>query len=79
MMMSKIEFQVENARLLEKLPNVDSYNGWKSRGKQVKKGAKQRAYRVQAGTIQRFDPITGEGYSEPRYVTAYGFGADQVY
>ena len=77
--MSRIEFQVENTRLLEKLSDVHSYDGWKARGKQVKKGAKQRAYRVQAGTIRRTDPMTGEDYTEPRWVTAYGFGADQVY
>ena len=79
--LAKYDFQLQNAQRVHdaKLPDFDTYHGWKSRGKQVKKGAKQRAIRVREGGFQRINPITGEEYWEPKYVTAYGFGADQVY
>ena len=79
--LAKYDFQLLNAQRLAdaNLPDFHCYAGWKLRGKQVKKGAKQRAVRVREGGFQRMNPITGEMYWEPRYVTAYGFGADQVY
>lgn len=78
-----IAFQAENARLLEKLAAkgivAKSFEGWKAEGKWVKKGQKQKAFRVQAG-VKRvgIDPITGEDRYEPVFKTAYGFTADQV-
>lgn len=76
---SRIAFQVENARLLEKLPGVNSFDGWKAEGKWVKRGEKQKAFRVQAGMVKvGIDPITGEDRYEPKIVTVYGFTADQV-
>ena len=74
-------FQIENERLLEKVKGVDvrSFNGWRLAGKWVKKGEKQKAFRVQAGVVRvGIDPITGEDRYEPKMRTAYGFTADQV-
>jgi hypothetical protein len=77
------EFQIENARLLEKLcaagTEVRSFDGWKSVGKWVKKGQKQKAFRVKSG-VRRvgIDPITGEDRYVDNIKTAYGFTAEQV-
>jgi hypothetical protein len=78
---AKYDFQILNAQRVgnANLPDFDTYQGWKSRGKQVKKGAKQRSIRVREGGFRDTDPITGEDCWIPRYVTAFGFGADQVY
>lgn len=76
---AKIAFQTENERLLEKLPGVKSFEGWKSEGKWVKRGQKQKAFRVQSGVVRvGINPITGEDRYEPKMVTVYGFTADQV-
>lgn len=76
---SKIEFEIENERLLEKLDNVKSFNGWKAVGKFVKKGQKQKAFRVQSGSrCVGHDPISGETVYAPVIKIAYGFTADQV-
>lgn len=77
---SKIEFQVENERRLEKLnnPKIKSFEGWKAEGKFVKKGERQKSYRVQCGTFSRMNPITGEMQAEPIFKLCYGFTADQV-
>ena len=79
----KAEFQIENVRLLEKLAakGIDArdFNGWKLAGKWVKKGEKQKAFRVQAGVrAAGIDPITGEDVYVPNMKTCFGFTADQV-
>lgn len=82
--MGRIEFQVENARLCAKLCEecgieVKTFDQWKSEGKYVKKGEKQKAFRVRCGSRKvGIDPITGEDRIEPVFKTAYGFTADQV-
>jgi hypothetical protein len=79
---SRAEFQIENARLIEKLQakgfKVNTFEGWKAEGKWVKKGERQKAFRVQAGTRGYEDPITGNTIAEPIFKTCYGFTADQV-
>ncbi|MEG7660762.1 hypothetical protein, partial [Listeria monocytogenes] len=60
MNIAKAAFQVENARLLEKLTGVKSFDGWRAEGKWVKKGEKQKAFRVQSGVVRTgINPITG--------------------
>jgi hypothetical protein len=74
-------FQIENERLLEKIEGQDvrSFEGWKRAGKWVKKGQKQKAFRVRSGVVRTgIDPITGADRYEPRIKTAFGFTADQV-
>jgi hypothetical protein len=79
---ARIERDIENERLLEKLRakgiEVRSFDGWKLVGKWVKKGEKQKAYRVQSGSYKYMDPITGEDRYEPLMKTCYGFAASQV-
>jgi hypothetical protein len=76
----KAEWQIENSRLLEKLGGkVRDFNGWKAVGKFVKRGEKQRAYRVQAGVVRTgINPITGEDRYEPNMKICYGFHESQV-
>lgn len=81
--MNWIAWQAENVRLLDKLCaagiEVRTFDGWKEVGKWVKKGERQRAYRVQAGSRRiGIDPVTGDDVYVPVIKTAYGFGADQV-
>ncbi len=81
MNVSRIAWQVENARLLEKVRGVvvKTFEQWRAEGKWVRKGQKQKAFRVQAGVRRTgIDPITGEDRYEPNWVYAYGFTADQV-
>lgn len=83
MVTSLTVFQVENARLIEKLRakgiQVNTFDGWKAEGKWVKKGEKQKAFRVESGSVRvGIDPITGEDRYETKFKTAYGFTADQV-
>ncbi len=77
---AKIAWTAENTRLLEKLGGkVRTYEGWKAVGKQVKRGEKQRGFRVQSGVVRTgIDPITGEDRYEPCMKTAYGFHESQV-
>ena len=80
---NRIQWEAENARLLEKLAakGIDcrSFEGWKAVGKWVKRGEKRKAFRVQSGTVRvGIDPITGDDRYEPVFRTAYGFTADQV-
>jgi len=81
-MNTTIEHQVENEYLLEKCREqgleIRSFDGWRLAGRWVKKGQKQKAYRVRCGTTQRMDPITGEMIATPATKLAYGFTADQV-
>lgn len=80
---SKMAFQSENERLLEKVQakgiEVRSFDGWKMVGRWVKRGEKQTAFRVQSG-VRRIgtNPITGEDEYAPNMKTAYGFTAEQV-
>lgn len=50
--MSKQEFQINNQRLIEKLqekyPNVDTFDGWKHRGRFVKRGEKSELFEMNA-------------------------------
>lgn len=83
MNVTKIAFQVENARLIEKLREkghkVNTFEGWKSEGKWVKRGEKQKAFKVQSGVRKAgINPITGEDEYEPLFKTAYGFTESQV-
>ncbi len=80
-MAATIEFQVENAYHLSKIQGVevDTYAGWKARGRQVKRGEKSKSFRVKAGSFRRTDPITGEDVYETKFKTAYGFTIDQTY
>ena len=79
---SRIGFESENERLLEKLlakgVEVRSFDGWKDAGKWVKKGEKRKAFRVQSGSRRYEVPGTGEERYEPIYKICYGFTADQV-
>jgi hypothetical protein len=80
---AKLGWGCENERLLEKLRakgvEVRSFEGWKLVGKWVKKGEKQKAFRVQSGVYKAgIDPITGEDHYEPLMKTCYGFQASQV-
>ena len=73
--------QLENVRLIDKLnpAEVRTFEGWKAAGRFVRKGEKQRAFRVQAGYIRTgIDPISGEDRYEPLYKTAYGFHVSQT-
>lgn len=73
------ERQIENARLLEKVPGAKTFDQWRAVGKWVKRGERMKAFRVRAGVIRAgIDPITGEDRYEPKWATAYGFTADQV-
>lgn len=79
----QVAFASENERLLEKLrdagTDVRSFEGWKHAGKWVRRGEKQRAFRVQSGARRvGIDPITGEDRYEPCFKFAYGFTAEQV-
>ncbi len=81
---SKIEFEVQNEFYIDifnkKFPNyiIHSFNGWKSLGKRVKKGEKQKAFTIQVNAGMREDPSTGESYMEKQNHDVYGFTADQV-
>lgn len=79
----KLAFQSENERLLEKVRaggiELRSFGDWKQRGKWVKRGEKQKAYRVKSGVVRVGTDIkTGEDLYEPKMKTAYGFTAEQV-
>jgi hypothetical protein len=79
----KLAFASENERLLEKAratgTEIHSFDGWKSLGKWVKKGERQKSVRVRSGNrVVGIDPITGEDRVEPVFKYAYGFTADQV-
>lgn len=81
--MSRIEFQIENARLLAKLCEagtvVKTFDQWKEEGRWVKKGEKAKCFRVRSGNkVVGINPITGEDRVEPVFKLAYGFTADQV-
>ena len=81
---SKAANQIENARLLEKLtanggPDVDTFDGWKMRGRFVKRGEKSKSFQVNAGVVRvGIDPISGEDRYEAKWRTAYGFTIDQT-
>ena len=76
---SRTAAQIENARLLEKVDNVDTFDGWKAAGRFVRKGEKQRSFRVQAGFRRvGINPITGEDQFEPVFKIAYGFHVSQT-
>ncbi len=79
MMPKRIEWQVENERLLEKMNGqARSYAGWKAVGRYVMRGQKQKMFRVQSGSRTLEQAGTGETYSEPIFRTAYGFTEDQT-
>jgi hypothetical protein len=78
-MTAQLQFHAENERLLEKVAGAKSFEGWKRIGKRVKKGEKQKAFRVESGVRRAgIDPITGEDRFVPVIKMAYGFTADQV-
>lgn len=83
--MDKIEWQVQNEYNLDKLNaqskgkiEAHSFMVWKSMGRIVRKGEKQKAFTVTICTGTTMDGITGEDM--PRYVrrAAYGFTKDQT-
>lgn len=82
--MTRIEWQVENARLCDKATEADgvlfqSYDQWQARGRQVRRGERRKAVRVFCGVgPDGEDPITGERRTAPVYRTAYGFTLDQT-
>jgi hypothetical protein len=80
---NKLAYLSENERLLEKCRakgiEVRSFDGWKEAGRWVKRGQKQKAFRVQAGSYRAgTDPITGEDRYEAKMVLCYGFTKDQT-
>jgi hypothetical protein len=63
--MASITFATENERLLEKAREagieVRSFDGWKAEGRWVRRGEKQKAFRVKSGVRRAgINPITGE-------------------
>lgn len=80
---AKLAFAAENERLLEKVreagADVRSFEGWKAAGLFVKRGEKQKAFRVKSGTVAvGIDPITGADDVRTVFKTAYGFTRSQV-
>jgi len=81
-MQTKIEFQVENARLVEKAIeagiDINTYEGWKANGRYVMRGERQVSVRVRNGSYSQMDPITGAYFAVPKYSYAYGFMRKQT-
>ncbi len=80
---SKLAWESENERLLEKLRakgiEVRSFDDWRNMGRYVKCGQKRKAFTVQSGYRKTgIDPMTGEDEYLPVLKTAYGFTVDQV-
>jgi len=80
--MDRIEFQAQNAYLVEKAIeaglDINTFDGWKAQGFFVKKGSKQQCYRVRAGSRTVEDPLTGDFVSEPVFKHCYAFSRTQV-
>jgi hypothetical protein len=82
--MDKAEWQLQNEWYLEKFnlkypkQKMQSFMGWKSLGRIVRKGERQKemSLSIVAGTTT--DPITGEDVPRHKTVTVYGFTEDQT-
>ena len=82
--MGKMEFAVINedrlAMFRAKYPKVElrSFSDWKSLGRLVRKGSKQKAYNLLVLAGYRNNPETGEMEREEKQVMVYGFTREQV-